>query len=80
MQQASRSLSLVETPIEGSALPALFAPDPTAARRFLEFFAAHLRNGNTRKAYAKAVVEFADWCGQQGLGELGAIQPVHVAA
>lgn len=62
------------------ALPALFTPNAAAARRFVEFFAANLRNANTRKAYAKATVEFADWCEGHGLRELSAIQPVHVAA
>ena len=61
-------------------LPALFAPDAMAAKRTLEFFTAHIRNPNTRKAYAKAVADFAGWCDEVGLRELTAIQPVHVAA
>ena len=61
-------------------LPALFTPTPAAAKRTLEFFTANIRNPNTRKAYARAVVEFATWCGERGLHELGAIEPVHVAA
>ncbi len=52
-----------------------------AAKRILEFFAAEIRNRNTRKAYFKAVVRFADWCQQEaGLDELVDIEPVHVAA
>ncbi len=31
--------------------PAVFAPDPAAAKRFLEFFTANIRNPNTRRAY-----------------------------
>ena len=61
-------------------LPALFTPTPAAAKRTLEFFTANIRNPNTRKAYARAVAEFAAWCGERGLHELGAIEPVHVAA
>ena len=61
-------------------LPALFTPTPAAARRTLEFFTANIRNPNTRKAYARAVAEFAAWCEQRGLKELGSIEPVHVAA
>ncbi len=61
-------------------LPALFTPTPAAAKRTLEFFTANIRNPNTRKAYARAAAEFAAWCGQRGLHELGAIEPVHVAA
>jgi len=64
----------------GLTLPALFAPDLAAARRFVEFFTANIRNPNTRKAYARAVGEFAAWCDQRGLKELRGIQPVHVAA
>jgi hypothetical protein len=30
--------------------------------RFLEFFAANIRNPHTRRAYARAVVEFLAWC------------------
>ena len=45
-----------------SPLPALFAPDPRAARRVVEFFTAHIRNPHTRKAYAEAAAGFAAWC------------------
>jgi site-specific recombinase XerD len=61
-------------------LPALFAPNPEAARRFVEFFTAHIRNPNTRRAYARAAAEFAAWCGQNGLQGLREIEPIHVAA
>lgn len=33
---------------------------PSAAERFLEFFAANIRNPNTRLAYARAVRDFFD--------------------
>ena len=61
-------------------LPALFTPTPTAARRTLEFFTANIRNPNTRKAYAKAIGDFAIWCQLNSLQELGVIEPTHVAA
>jgi len=61
-------------------LPALFAPDPDAERRFIEFFTANIRNPNTRRAYARAAAEFAVWCEQNDLRELTEIEPVHVAA
>lgn len=63
-----------------AALPALFAPDPDAGKRFVEFFTANIRNPNTRKAYARAAAEFAAWCEENGLHELRDIEPVHVAA
>lgn len=68
------------TPGPGHALPALFAPDREAARRFVEFLTANIRNPNTRRAYARAAAEFAAWCEQNGLRELRDIEPVHVAA
>ena len=66
--------------VRQDGLPALFTTTPAAARRTLEFFTANIRNPNTRKAYAKAVGDFAAWCGLNGLQKLGAIEPVHVAA
>jgi hypothetical protein len=46
-----------------SKLPALIAVAGERAQvRFLEFFAASIRNANTRRAYARAVVDFLAWC------------------
>src|SRR5271167_2263201 len=72
---------VVSRVVSGSpALPALFAPDEDAARRFIEFFTANIRNPNTRRAYARAAVEFAVWCEHNDLRELADIEPLHVAA
>jgi site-specific recombinase XerD len=51
-----------------------------AARRFLEFFAATIRNRNTRIAYYRACVRFFAWCDHHRLGEIDDIEPLHVAA
>lgn len=51
-----------------------------AAWRFLEFFTVNIRNANTRAAYSRAAQSFLRWCEERGISELGAIQPVHVAA
>src|SRR5215813_3540251 len=51
-----------------------------AVRRFLEFFAATIRNTNTRMAYYRAVLQFFAWCDRRQLGHLVAIEPLHVAA
>lgn len=47
-------------------------------RAFLEFFAARIRNENTREAYLRAVRKFLDWCDAKGL-EVETIQPVAIA-
>jgi site-specific recombinase XerD len=51
-----------------------------AARRFLEFFAATIRNKNTRMAYYRACVRFFTWCDHHKLGEIHDVEPLHVAA
>ena len=44
------------------AVPALVAAaDGRARERFLEFFAARIRNRHTRRAYAIATREFLAW-------------------
>ena len=66
---------------ERSSLPVpLFVAQagPAAAERFLEFFAATIRNPNTRAAYARALREFFGWTEARGRG-LAAIRPLHVA-
>jgi len=63
-----------------AAVPALYAPNPGAAKRFIEYFAANIRNVNTRRAYLHAVRKFADWCAFQGFHEIVDIEPLHVAA
>jgi hypothetical protein len=50
-------------PIASSALPALVAvAGERASMRFLEFFAANIRNPHTRRAYYRAAEEFLVWC------------------
>ena len=51
-----------------------------AARRFLEFFAATIRNKNTRMAYYRAAARFFTWCDHHKIGEIADIEPLHVAA
>jgi site-specific recombinase XerD len=51
-----------------------------ATRRFLEFFAATIRNRNTRTAYLHAASRFFAWCEHHWLGQLADIEPLHVAA
>jgi methylaspartate ammonia-lyase len=62
-------------------VPAIIAAaGDQAARRFLEFFAATIRNKNTRTAYYHATVRFFEWCDKHKIGEIADIEPLHVAA
>ena len=38
-------------------------PRRAAERRFLEFFAAQIRNSNTRRSHSRAAADFLAWCG-----------------
>ena len=50
-------------PIVSPALPTLVAAaGERASMRFLEFFAANIRNPHTRRAYYWAAEEFLTWC------------------
>jgi integrase/recombinase XerD len=65
---------------DGLSLPALIAhAGERAGNRFLEFFTAHIRNQNTRRAYSTAVAKFLGWCEARGIG-FHQIEPVVVAA
>jgi len=56
-------------PIVGpESLPQIVtASGERAQLRFLEFFAASIRNPHTRRAYAGAVGEFLIWCEGKGV-------------
>jgi len=47
---------------------AIAAAGACMRKRFIQFFTANIRNGNTRMAYALAVRQFFDWCELPGLG------------
>jgi integrase/recombinase XerD len=50
-----------------------------ASEHFLEFFAATIRNPNTRTAYVQAAAQFFRWCEEYQL-QLSTIRPLHVSA
>src|SRR4029077_17361891 len=61
-------------------VPAILAnAGENAATKFLEFFAARIRNLNTREAYARACAQFLAWS-EQHLDDIRLITPMHVAA
>jgi site-specific recombinase XerD len=66
--------------LAGAPLPALFLDAGEQAwRRVLEFFTAHIRNPNTRLAYAQSIGQFARWCGMHRV-QLQQVSPFLVAA
>jgi site-specific recombinase XerD len=67
-------------PITASPLPALIsAAGDRAGLRFMEFFAANIRNPHTRRAYIRAVTDFLAWCEDHGVRSIAQVQPLHVA-
>lgn len=61
-------------------VPALIAnAGEKTSEHFLEFFAATIRNKNTRAAYMQAVAQFCRWCEGHEL-QLHTIRPLHVSA
>ena len=61
-------LPLVKIGRTSFAVPVVIAAaGERAARRFVEFFTATIRNKNTRLAYARAVRAFLAWCEEHGL-------------
>ena len=61
-------------------VPAIIADaGEKASEHFLEFFAATIRNPNTRAAYVQAAAQFFRWCEQYQL-QLSTIRPLHVSA
>jgi site-specific recombinase XerD len=62
------------------ALTRFVPQEPSARKRFAEFFTAHIRNKNTRAAYMTAARSFAEWCAGQGIAALRDVEPLHVAA
>src|ERR1700681_2304165 len=51
-----------------------------AAWRFIEFFAATIRNRNTRAAYARAVSQFFAWCEKHRVYTLDQVKPIVIAS
>jgi len=90
MPDQSRQLTVVPPAraprISAAAASAIVVPamvagaGDQAAKRFLEFFAATIRNKNTRMAYYRAACSFFGWCDRHRIGELADIEPLHVAA
>jgi site-specific recombinase XerD len=71
---------LAPLPSRSLPVPALVEAAGDQARiRFLEFFAANIRNAHTRRAYSRAVGAFLDWCADAGVPSIAHVAPLHVA-
>jgi site-specific recombinase XerD len=69
------------TPHQQVRVPAaIAAAGEHAARRFVEFFTATIRNPNTRNAYGRATAQFFEWCDQRGITDIRRVESVIVAA
>jgi site-specific recombinase XerD len=67
-------------PVSNFPVPLIIAAaGAQASEHFLEFFAATIRNKNTRAAYMQAVAQFCRWCEGHEL-QLHTIRPLHVSA
>ncbi len=65
----------------GPVVPMLIAAaGDRATYRYLEFFAAQIRNPNTRRAYVRAVGDFLSWLDAQGVSSILETSSLHVAA
>ena len=51
-----------------------------AARHYINFFIASIRNRHTRRSYARQAELFLSWCQAHGLGDIREVRTEHVAA
>ncbi len=69
--------SLVPLTTAQGQVPALIVvAGERASMRFLEFFAANIRNPHTRRAYYRAAEEFLAWCAVAGVPSIAAALPI----
>ena len=54
-------------------------PAESGRRAWVDFFAAQIRNRNTRQAYARAAHRLFDWLSEYGIHDVVDIEPVHIA-
>jgi site-specific recombinase XerD len=72
--------TVIINPGHAHVVPALIAvAGDRASVRFLEFFAANIRNPHTRRVYRRAVADFMAWCDDNSVPSITAVQPLHVA-
>lgn len=75
------SRALTPTGSNSMPVPALIAAaGEDAARHFLNFFIASIRNRHTRRSYVRQVLQFLAWCEARGAQNIRDIRTEHVAA
>ncbi|MBV9508733.1 MAG: tyrosine-type recombinase/integrase [Caulobacteraceae bacterium] len=73
--------AIPDAPAFGAIMPSIVADTHArAAERFIEFFAATIRNANTRAAYMNAVADFLRFEPVAHLGSLAEVRSIHVSA
>jgi site-specific recombinase XerD len=78
--ETTTAIAVLEPAAGTMLVPAMVAAaGEHAARRFLDFFTANIRNPNTRAAYGVAVRGFFAWLDRHGIGDLGSIRTHHVS-
>jgi hypothetical protein len=65
--QTTHAMNAGLVPLAGRAPALVAAAGERASYCFFEFFTAQIRNPNTRRAYARAAVEFFDWLAARGV-------------
>jgi site-specific recombinase XerC len=78
--QTTHAMNAGLVPLAGRVPALVAAAVERASYCFFEFFTAQIRSPNTRRAYARAAVEFFDWLASRGVTQITAIESVHVAA
>jgi site-specific recombinase XerD len=78
--EKKNELVLVEAHTAPMIVPAMIADlGEQAALRFIDFFTSHIRNPNTRAAYAIGVRSFFDWLQARGMTALKRVRAIHVS-
>src|SRR4051794_15773618 len=79
--EKKNQLVLVGEPTLPLIVPAMIADlGEKTALRFIDFFTAHIRNRNTRAAYAIAVRSFFVWLETRRVTELRQVRTIHVSS
>ena len=78
--ETTTAIAILEPAVGTMLVPAMVAAaGERAARRFIDFFTANIRNPNTRAAYGVAMRGFFAWLDRHDIGELGTIRTHHVS-